>query len=186
MRVETSVLLHAEKVRARQLRAISIARAAKRLKYLRERWLYPPQWTERVAEVTPLGMDKSPYPDRVLPRANLGAAERAELKERTLTNLYNQRPAWLTDAHAALDAAVAAACGWTDYFAASTDNEILARLLALNLERVASKKTRQNNCQLFGGMAYSLVIEAHFGSSCFMPIYRSKPIHNGTFSEKLY
>lgn len=37
MRFETSVLLHAEKVQARQLRAISIARTAKRLKYLRER-----------------------------------------------------------------------------------------------------------------------------------------------------
>ena len=86
-------------------------------------------------------MDKNPYPDRVLPRANLGAAERAALKERTLTNLYNRRPAWLTDAHAALDARVATACGWTDYFAACTDNEILERLMALNLERAASKKT---------------------------------------------
>jgi hypothetical protein len=117
--------------------AIAIARAAKRLNDLRERWLNPPEWTERVPEVIPLGMDASPYPDRILPRANLAAADAAELKKRTLTNLYNQRPAWLADAHAALDAAVAAAYGWTDYASSMTDNEILARLLALNHERSA-------------------------------------------------
>ena len=117
--------------------AISIARAAKRLNDLRERWLNPPEWTERVPEVVPLGMETSPYPDRILPRANLSAAEAAELKKRTLTNLYNQRPAWLADAHATLDAAVAAAYGWTDYTSAMTDNEILARLLALNHARSA-------------------------------------------------
>ncbi|MDP2794549.1 MAG: hypothetical protein Q8O25_10805 [Sulfurisoma sp.] len=38
----------------------------------------------------------------------------AEPKKRTLTNLYNARPAWLANAHKALDAAVAAAYGWTD------------------------------------------------------------------------
>jgi len=117
--------------------AISIARAAKRLNDLRERWLNPPEWTERVPEVIPLGMETSPYPDRILPRANLSAADAAELKKRTLTNLYNQRPAWLADAHATLDAAVAAAYGWTDYTSAMTDNEILARLLALNHARSA-------------------------------------------------
>ena len=35
-----------------------------------------------------------------------------QLKERTLTNLYNQRPAWLDLAHKKLDAAVAAAYGF--------------------------------------------------------------------------
>ena len=50
----------------------------------------------------------------------------------TLTNLYNQRPAWLANAHAALDAAVAAAYGWP---ANLDDAEIPERLLALNLER---------------------------------------------------
>ena len=34
------------------------------------------------------------------------------LRKRTLTNLYNARPQWLADAHAALDAAVAGAYGW--------------------------------------------------------------------------
>ena len=117
--------------------AINIARAAKRLNDLRERWLNPPEWTERVAEVIPLGMEVSPYPDRILPRLNLGAADLAELKKRTLTHLYNQRPAWLADAHVALDASVAAAYGWADYSPAMTNNEILARLLALNHERAA-------------------------------------------------
>lgn len=56
----------------------------------------------------------------------------AEKNKRTLTNLYNQRPAWLDNAHAVLDAAVFEAYGWpTDI----TDQELLARLLALNLER---------------------------------------------------
>jgi len=38
-------------------------------------------------------------------------------------------------AHEALDAAVAAAYGWTDYTPQMPDNEVLARLLALNLQR---------------------------------------------------
>jgi hypothetical protein len=44
-------------------------------------------------------------------------------------------PAWLDLAHKALDAAVAAAYGWADYTPAMPDDEILRRLLALNLER---------------------------------------------------
>src|SRR5207253_5674836 len=32
--------------------------------------------------------------------------------KRTLTNLYNQRPTWLADAHEELDASVANAYGW--------------------------------------------------------------------------
>jgi hypothetical protein len=53
---------------------------------------------------------------------------------RTLTNLYNQRPTWLANAHDALDAAVADAYGWP---ADLPDQQILERLLALNLERAA-------------------------------------------------
>ena len=56
----------------------------------------------------------------------------AELKRRTLTNLYNQRPTWLDNIHTRLDAAVADAYGWPADLA---DGEILERLLALNLER---------------------------------------------------
>ena len=55
-------------------------------------------------------------------------------QKRTLTNLYNQRPTWLDNAHKKLDAAVFAAYGWPVDL---SDDEILARLLALNLERAA-------------------------------------------------
>jgi len=56
----------------------------------------------------------------------------SRLKDRTLTKLYNTRPAWLADCHARLDAAVAAAYGWP---ADLSDEAILERLLALNLEQ---------------------------------------------------
>jgi type II restriction/modification system DNA methylase subunit YeeA len=62
-----------------------------------------------------------------------GAPER-ELRKRTLTNLYNQRPTWLDLAHRKLDEAVLDAYGWPHDL---TDEEILERLLALNLERAA-------------------------------------------------
>ena len=53
-------------------------------------------------------------------------------RQRTLTNLYNERPAWLARAHRQLDEAVFAAYGWPPGL---SDEETLARLLALNLER---------------------------------------------------
>jgi len=84
-------------------RAIAITKAAKRLDELRNTWLNPPDLIDIVPEVVP------GYPDRILPK-NEGAA--AELKKRTLTNVYNARPQWLADAHRDLDAAVAAAYGW--------------------------------------------------------------------------
>jgi endo-beta-N-acetylglucosaminidase D len=59
-------------------------------------------------------------------------ASAAELKKRTLTNLYNENPTWLQDAHRELDDAVFAAYGWPKNL---TDQEILTRLLQLNLER---------------------------------------------------
>ena len=62
-------------------------------------------------------------------------------KQRTLTNLYNARPAWLDLAHRALDAAVLAAYGWPKDL---TDDEILARLLALNLERAGKRSSLRN------------------------------------------
>lgn len=55
-----------------------------------------------------------------------------ELKKRTLTNLYNARPAWLDLAYQKLDAAVFAAYGGP---ATLSDDELLAKLLALNLSR---------------------------------------------------
>jgi len=70
-----------------------------------------------------------------------GATE-AELKKRTLTNLYNARPTWLANMHAALDRAVWAAYGWDDPDPAATEEDaILARLLALNRERAVVTAT---------------------------------------------
>ena len=66
----------------------------------------------------------------------------------TLTNLYNARPAWLDNAHKALNQAVADAYGWTDYTPAMSDEEILRRLLALNLSRGARRvRTSQERFQ---------------------------------------
>ena len=83
---------------------IAIARAAASLDALRRGWLNP------------------------------DGLEPEKLEERTLTNLYNQRPTWLEQAHQELDAAVLAAYGWPTE---TTDEELLGRLLQLNLERAA-------------------------------------------------
>lgn len=109
-------------------RAQKIAVAAARLNELRENWLNPAEQVIRVPEVVP------GYPDRILPKDDEAAKV---LKTRTLTNLYNQRPTWLQNAHAALDEAVAEAYGWGDDWRAGvlTDDEILARLFKLNQER---------------------------------------------------
>jgi hypothetical protein len=85
----------------------AIAAAAKELVEKRDAWLNPP------------------------------GASAAELKKRTLTNLYNQRPQWLEDAHRALDKAVLAAYGWPEDL---SDPEILERLLALNRERAGASR----------------------------------------------
>ncbi len=87
---------------------------------LRDRWLNPPEWVEWVDEPVP------GYPKRPVPR-NQDAAK--TLKKRTLTNLYDARPQWLADAHSALDAAVAAAYGWSTDI---SDDDVLRELLALN------------------------------------------------------
>ena len=116
--------------------AKAIASAAKHLNDLRENWLNPPDWTDRIPEVTPLGMASSPYPDRIVAKPG----HEKDLAGRTLTKLYNARPAWLDAAHKTLDAAVAQAYGWADYTADMPDEEILKRLLALNLERSANEQ----------------------------------------------
>ena len=65
-------------------------------------------------------------------------ADAATLKTRTLTNLYNQRPTWLANTHAALDRAVWAAYGWDDADPATVaEDVILGRLLGLNGARAA-------------------------------------------------
>jgi len=103
-----------------------IATAAKRLDELRNAWLNPPDLIGIEPEVVP------GYPDRILPKDTVAAVE---LRERTLTNLYNQRPQWLVAAHRDLDAAVADAYGWP---ADISEEDALARLLELNLARAAA------------------------------------------------
>ncbi len=119
--------------------AEKIANAAKTLNDRRLAWLNPPEWTHSVPEVIPLGMSTSPYPDRIEPKPGLSPADRKALQARTMTNLYNARPAWLSFAHQTLDKAVAHAYGWADYTEAMTDDEVLGRLLRLNLERHAAQ-----------------------------------------------
>jgi hypothetical protein len=68
-----------------------------------------PDLIERVPEVV------SGFPDRIVPVSPKAAPI---LKKRTLTNLYNERPAWLDNVHRDL-----------------SEEAALARLLALNLER---------------------------------------------------
>jgi type II restriction/modification system DNA methylase subunit YeeA len=126
----------------------AIAGAAKELDELRNRWLNPPEWTREevlefagsvdgpwasyVEEADERGVGTVRYP-RLVPKDETAAAQ---LAKRTLTNLYNQRPTWLDLAHRKLDEAVFAAYGWD---AAMTDEEILASLLALNLQREPAK-----------------------------------------------
>ena len=123
----------------------AVAEVAEELSDLRERWLNPPEWmSARLLEFP--GSAKGPWApyiesNTVNSKTGIGtvcyrrleakdADCAAKLENRTLTKLYNERPTWLDNAHRALDAAVAAAYGWpTDL----TDDEILERLLALNL-----------------------------------------------------
>jgi len=111
---------------AANVRAEAIARAAKRLDGLRNAWLNPVDLIRIEPEAV------SGYPPRVLPK---DAEAAVTLKPRTLTNLYNERPQWLADAHRDLDAAVAAAYGWP---ADISEDEALANLLELNLAKAAA------------------------------------------------
>jgi len=120
-----------------------IAAAAKELNELRENWLNPPEWTTTgVLEFS--GAIDGPWSRFVVdagargigtvryPRIEARDEECAKkLAKRTLTNLYNERPAWLSHAHAKLDGAVAAAYGFDVDL---TDEQILEKLLALNIE----------------------------------------------------
>lgn len=71
------------------------------------------------------------FRDGWLNPSGVGLSER---KKRPLTNLYNAQPDWLQQAHAKLDRVVLAAYGWTGEL---SDEELLSKLLALNLERAA-------------------------------------------------
>ena len=122
--------------------------AAKELDTLRNNWLNPPEWTKTEVLEFPGSVDgpwkryvHKPkdkrigtvrYPRIVPKEADAGA----KLKKRTLTNLYHERPAWLANAHRRLDEAVFAEFGWpTDL----SEDDLLARLLALNLERASNQ-----------------------------------------------
>lgn len=123
-------------------RAVAIAEAAKRLDHLRNAWLNPPDLVRIEPEVV------AGYPDRILPK---DAQAAVTLRTRTLTNLYNQKPQWLIDAHRDLDAAVASAYGWP---ADISEEDALANLLALNLARArADDRTdpRPGRLTPFGG-----------------------------------
>jgi hypothetical protein len=65
-----------------------------------------------------------------------GSVGPSVLKKRTLTNLYNERPTWLEMAHNRLDEAVSLAYGWDPDLPA---DEILSRLMSLNLQREPTK-----------------------------------------------
>jgi type II restriction/modification system DNA methylase subunit YeeA len=120
----------------------AIADAAKVLDTLRSNWLSPSEWTREevlefpgsvdgpwaryVHDADSRGIGIVRYPRRVAKDAILAK----NLVRRTLTNLYNERPAWLDNAHRKLDAAVLAAYGWELDL---SDEQILEKLLALNL-----------------------------------------------------
>lgn len=59
-----------------------------------------------------------------------------DLTQRTLANLSSQRPAWLETVQTLLDQTMFAAYGWPQDL---TDEQILERLLTLNLVRAAAR-----------------------------------------------
>jgi type II restriction/modification system DNA methylase subunit YeeA len=118
----------AERYRERAA-ADRIAGAARHLDKVRNAWLNPLDLVRCEPEIAPR------FPDRILPK---DVESVSNLKARTLTNLYNERPQWLVDAHRDLDAAVATAYGWP---ADISDGDALAKLLELNLSRAAASNS---------------------------------------------
>jgi hypothetical protein len=125
----------------------AVATAARELDTVRARWLNPPEWTREEALTFPASvvgpwrhLVEVPNGERIgtaryvrLVPADEAAAR--ALARRTLTALYNERPTWLRDLHAALDATVLAVYGLsTD----ATAQQVLAHLLALNLVRATA------------------------------------------------
>lgn len=99
-------------------RVEAIAQAARQLVQQRDMWITP---STLLDDTTAPRVDLPPF----LP-----------MHQRTLTTLYNRRPDWLVEAHRALDDAVLDAYGWPHDV---SDDELLGRLLALNLERAAAQ-----------------------------------------------
>ena len=126
-----------------------ISTAAFELNQLRERWLNPPEWVRKsilefsgstngpwssfIVDTDEHGIGTVRYP-RLVPKDDACASQ---LANRTLTKLYNERPTWLDLAHKKLNEAVFAAYGWD---LGISDDELLANLLALNLERAAAEE----------------------------------------------
>lgn len=98
-----------------------VATAAKELNELPENWLNPPKWLESVGRIVDNTNQREraavPAEGRPLVRHSAimaSAAKDPNLKTRTLTNLYNDRPDWLKNAHERLDRAVLSAYAATD------------------------------------------------------------------------
>ncbi|XOV76889.1 MAG: DNA methyltransferase [Phycisphaerales bacterium] len=155
----------------------AISTAASELDERRERWLNPPEWVKPIEEkidrfdsfddVAEVSGEEA---RRLIRQSAIDAACAADkrLKKRTLTNLYNERPAWLAMAHEKLDRAVIAAYAsvdpdgdwdpdWAEVFKATgagqpttdeaeaakreeIEQKILANLLRMNRERAAAEK----------------------------------------------
>jgi len=105
-----------------------IAHAAQRLVELRDNWLNPAELVRREPEVV------HGFPDRILP---VSETAKTELRRRTLTDLYNERPTWLDNAHRALDEAVAAAYGLRPDL---SDDDMLTHLIELNVRRAETER----------------------------------------------
>ena len=146
-----------------------IAAAAQALNEQRERWLNPPEWIHPIARSVDLADTFADVPAEARPLIRESsimaiASRDPQLRRRTLTNLYNERPTWLVLAHAELDRAVLAVYaavdpegGWSEDWAdvwrdsgagqllaadhplaarrAETDGRVLENLLRLNLAR---------------------------------------------------
>ena len=130
----------------------AISQAAKRLDELRSNWLNPSEmvrteilefpgslegpWRRYVRDADTRGMGIVRY-SRTVARDSISAKQ---LNKRTLTNLYNESPAWLEHTHRKLNEAVLDAYGWDS---SMTDGAILGALLALNLEREGAETTAE-------------------------------------------
>ena len=151
-----------------------IAEAARELNAQRERWLNPPEWIDPIAAGIDAEDDFADVPAKARPLIRqsaimAAAAKHANLKRRTLTNLYNERPTWLRLAHERLDRAVLAAYAavdpageWSEDWARvwfetgagqplpdghelagerqEIEQRVLANLLRLNLQRAGGGK----------------------------------------------
>jgi hypothetical protein len=151
-----------------------ISQAAAELNEIRERWLNPPEWIEPIARAIDAADSFADVPAEARPLIRqsaimAAAAKDVNLKRRTLTNLYNERPTWLKLAHLKLDQAVLTAYAavdpegqwnadwaqvWQDTGAgqpltadhalaarrAEIDQKVLANLLRLNLARAGQPK----------------------------------------------